>query len=111
MALQYTEEDIRKGLILPDSDFGNKLMFIGDRFHDGSYLWYDKDENTLYLSMLMSKQERRGYVLELLQNARAFGYHMKAVSVSLRMTKILSRFGFKYDIEADMWTFKNPASC
>ena len=61
--LIYTQEDIDNGLILPDSDMGKQLGLTSDKFYDGSYLWYRKENNTLYLSMLMSRHEHQGNVL------------------------------------------------
>ena len=95
--LIYTQEDIDNGLILPDSDMGKQLGLTSDKFYDGSYLWYRKENNTLYLSMLMSRHEHQGNVLAILQAAKSRCYNMEACSVSIRMTQILLRFGFRRD--------------
>lgn len=101
----YTQKDIKNGLILPDSDTGKQLGLTSDKFYDGSYLWYSKEKNILYLSMLMSRQEHKGNVLAILNAAKAKDYKMVACSVSIRMTQILFKFGFYYDKINDLMKY------
>lgn len=103
--LNYTKEDIDKGLILPDSDIGNALMFTSDNFHDGSYMWLRNA--VLFLSMIMSRYEGQGGFLNVLLLARSRGYHMSACVVSDRMQEILSKFGFRHT-KAGYMTYFNP---
>ena len=105
--LIYNQQDMDNGLVLVDSDFGKDIGLTSDKFYDGSYLWYRKEENTLWLSMLMSKEEHRGYVLNILRVAHNREYNMKAVPVSRRMFTILDRFGFKFDASDGSMIYRN----
>lgn len=93
MNIKFTQQDIERGCILPDSDKGKELGLTSDRFEEGSYLWLEN--NTLYISMLISKKEHQGYVVNILTKARQHGYKMESVPVSERMKDILKKFGFK----------------
>lgn len=90
--IQFTPEQEKLGLIRVDSEMGKKLGLTSDRFTSDSYLWLEG--NTLSLSLLTSKNEHQGYVLNILNNARDMGYDMRCYPISHRMCMILSRFGF-----------------
>lgn len=104
MNISYTQQDIDNGLILPDSELGKKIGFTSERFLDGSYLWLK--DGVLWLSMLMSREEHKKYLLRLLVHSRNLGYHMAACPVSKRMTDILTKFGFR-DAPERMMTYFN----
>ena len=94
MNLTYTDDDVRRDLVLLDSEKGKELGLTSDRFYENSYLWIVEEENTLFLSLLMSKEEHKGYVLNILNKGKERGYTMKACTVSSRMDNILKKFGF-----------------
>ena len=104
MNIQFTPDDIRRGCILLDSEKGKELGLTSDRFEEGSYLWL-KDK-TLYLSMLISKKEHQGYVLDILNKAQKKGYDMECVPISRRMIDILMKFGFRPN-QSGVWRYEN----
>lgn len=101
--IHFTAEQEKRGLIRVDSEKGKQLGLTSDRFTEDSYLWLEG--NTLWLSLLTSKKEHQGYVLNILNNAKAAGYDMDCWPISVRMKMILSRFGFV--ITEDGWFYKN----
>lgn len=101
--IHFTAEQEKRGLIRVDSEKGKQLGLTSDRFTEDSYLWLEG--NTLWLSLLTGKKEHQGYVLNILNNAKAKGYDMACCPVSVRMQMILSRFGFV--IREDGWFYKN----
>jgi hypothetical protein len=101
--IHFTAEQEKRGLIRVDSEKGKQLGLTSDRFTEDSYLWLEG--NTLWLSLLTSKKEHQGYVLNIMNNAKAAGYDMLCYSVSVRMNMILSRFGFV--ITEIGWLYKN----
>lgn len=101
--IHFTAEQEKLGLIRVDSEKGKQLGLTSDRFTEDSYLWLEG--NTLWLSLLTSKKEHQGYVLNIMNNAKAAGYDMLCYPVSVRMEMILSRFGFV--ITEDGWLYKN----
>ena len=101
--IHFTAEQEKLGLIRVDSEKGKQLGLTSDRFTKDSYLWLEG--NTLWLSLLTSKKEHQGYVLNILNNAKNMGYDMVCCPVSIRMCMILSRFGFL--ITGIDWLYKN----
>ena len=101
--IHFTAEQEKLGLIRTDSEKGKLFGLTSDRFTDDSYLWLEGD--TLWLSMLISLKEHRGYVLNILTKAKAKGYNIACCPVSERMKMILSRFGF--EIREDCWYYNN----
>lgn len=101
--IHFNPEDEKRGLIRVDSEKGKQLGLTSDRFTEDSYLWLEG--NTLYLSLLTSKKEHQGYVLNIMNKAKTMGYDMICCPVSERMKMILSRFGFLIDEQG--WSFKN----
>ena len=101
--IHFNKEQDKHGLIRVDSKKGKRLGLTSDRFTEDSYLWLEGD--TLWLSLLISKKEHQGYVLNILNTARAKGYDIACRPVSVRMKMILSRFGFV--ITEDGWLYKN----
>lgn len=105
--IQFTTEQEQQGLIRTDSEQGRQLGLTSDRFTNDSYLWLVG--NTLHLSLLTSKNEHQGYVLNILNNAKAKGYDMRCYPISPRMCMILSRFGFL--ITEEGWYYPNKNNC
>jgi hypothetical protein len=101
--IHFTAEQEKLGLIRVDSEKGKQLGLTSDRFTEDSYLWLEG--NTLWLSLLTSKKEHQGYVLNIMNNAKAAGYDMLSYPVSERLKMILSRFGFV--ITENGWFYKN----
>lgn len=101
--IHFTAEQEKLGLIRVDSEKGKQLGLTSDRFTEDSYLWLEG--NTLHLSLLTSKKEHQGYVLNIMNNAKAAGYDMDCWPISVRMKIILLRFGFV--ITEDGWFYKN----
>lgn len=100
MRILYTQQDIDNGLIILDSEIGKELGFTSDRFQENSFLWLE--DNKLFLSLIFSKEEHKGYVLNLLNKAKEKGYNMCACTVSERMDNILKKFGFERSCEGDL---------
>jgi hypothetical protein len=101
--IHFNKEQDKLGLIRVDSEKGKQLGLTSDRFTEDSYLWLEG--NTLWLSLLTSKKEHKGYVLNIMNKAKAAGYDMLCYPVSVRMKMILSRFGFV--ITEEGWLYKN----
>ena len=101
--IHFTAEQEKLGLIRVDSKKGKQLGLTSDRFTEDSYLWLEG--NMLHLSLLTSKKEHQGYVLNILNSAKAAGYDMLCYPISVRMKMILSRFGFV--ITEEGWLYKN----
>lgn len=76
-----------------DSDLGKELGFTSDKF-DG-YLGLDLDNKTIFISLIRSKQEGKGNLLQLFRNIVDFGCSIKVPTPSDRMMKICLKYGFK----------------
>ena len=103
--IHFNPEDEKRGLIRVDSEKGKQLGLTSDRSTEDSYLWLDGD--TLWLSMLISKQEHKGHVHKIMKKAVAKGYNLGCVPVSARMEHILRKFGFEQ--KDDFWYYNNKA--
>lgn len=90
--MNYTDEDIKRGLILNGSEKGVEYGLTSDRFTDDSYLWLDG--NTLWISLVVSRREGCGYVRNIIDIAKSKGHTIMCVPVSSRMVGILEKNGF-----------------
>lgn len=92
MKLNYSKKDIRNGLIPCDSKIGKRYGLTSDRFTEDSYLWLT--DNTLWISMLISRKEGHGYVRNIIDIAKKKGHKIMCMPVSSRMIEILEKNGF-----------------
>ena len=104
MKIHYTEEDIANGLILVDSETGIEFGLTSDKFSEDSYLWLKN--NTLHLSNIISKEEHKGHVLNIMNKAKEKGLNMVCLPVSARMRFILEKFGFR-NLNNSLWIYNN----
>ena len=87
---------MKDGCIKLDSKFGKKIGFTSDRF-TSSWLW--KTGNYIYISMIISKQENKGYVTTLFDNILKEGYGIKVPTPFAKMVSICAKRRFKHIIE------------
>lgn len=77
--------------IQPGSKFGKQFGFTSNKF--GGYLWID--DNVIYLSLIISKQQNQGHTKQLIQTIIDHGYSIICPSPNNIMTKICKDFSFK----------------
>lgn len=91
--MNYTDEDIKRGLIINGSEKGREYGLTLDRFTEDSYLWLE--DNTLWISFVISRMEGKGHVRNIIDIAKSKGHTIKCLPVSSRMVDILVKNGFK----------------
>ena len=87
--------------ITVDSELGKHIGFTSDKFSKNSYLFRNKSERVIILSLIVSLHEHQGNFLTLLQNIAEKNYAIVTpCCVNKRLERILLKFGFiKYDNE------------
>ena len=87
---------VKDGRIDLDSKFGKKIGFTSDKFNS-SWLW--KIDNYIYISMIISNKENKGYVTTLFNNILKEGYGVKVPTPFSKMVSICVKHGFKHIVE------------
>jgi len=65
-------ENVKDGMIAPDSKNGLLFGFTSDRFETFSYLW--KTGNCIWISMIKSTKENQGYFRKLVDISASTGW-------------------------------------
>ncbi len=81
------------GIINLDSEKAKEFGFTSDRFEDISYLW--EDNNIIWISFIMSKEQGKGYLRELFKNIKQKGYKIYVPTPFPLMERICLKYGFK----------------
>ena len=89
--LHITKKEIERGCIPPDCDFAKEIGFTSDKF--SGYLW--KRGNAILVSLIISREERRGNFLHLLNALKEKGCDIVVPNPSSRMALICDRFGME----------------
>lgn len=84
----------KEKLIEIDSDFGKIIGFTSDKFVEDSYLFLDKKNFLIWVSLIISKNEGKGNFLNLLNNLKALKFNFIIPNPSKRMFGISQKFGF-----------------
>lgn len=84
----------KEKLIEVDSDFGKIIGFTSDKFENDSYLFLDKKYFAVWVSLVISKEEHKGNLLNLLNNLKSLKFNIIIPSPSDRMLSISKKFGF-----------------
>ena len=92
-------EDIKDGIIRPDSPAGKLLGFTTDKFTEKSYLW--KKGKTIYISFIEAKQKGKGHFKQLVKRLLSLGFTVKIPCPFGRMQKIIEKWGFHMTTEYD----------
>ena len=84
---------MKDGMIDIDSVFGTEVGFTGDKFIS-SWLWKTGDD--IWFSMIMSKEEGKGNLRNLITNIFNKGYGIIIPTPSNRMVEITTKMGFEH---------------
>ena len=84
----------KEKLIEVDSDFGKIIGFTSDKFDSDSYLYLDKKHFAIWISLIISKEEHKGNLLNLLNNLKSLKFNIIIPTSSNRMLTISKKFGF-----------------
>lgn len=85
---------MKDGKIDLDSVAGKELGFTSDRFQEASWLW--KMGNTIWISFIFAKKQRKGYFSNLLKKCWEKGFMVKVPTPSKQMLIICLKKGFTY---------------
>ena len=83
---------MKNGIIEVDSKEGKRLGFTSNKFYADSYLWVEDD--TIFISMMISKEEGKGYFTGLLKNIERIFSKIIVPIPSNKMFDILRKRGF-----------------
>ncbi len=97
MIINNIKYKIKDGPIFPDDKFARKIGFTRDKFD--SYLW--KDGDSIYISVIISKQPGKGNFSKLINNILKMGYKVKVPIPLGLMRLILLKKGLKKTYEWD----------
>lgn len=84
----------KEKLIEVDSDFGKIIGFTSNKFDSDSYLYLDKKYFAIWISLIISKEEHKGNLLNLLNNLKSLKFNIIIPTPSNRMLTISKKFGF-----------------
>ncbi len=91
MTKTLTARKCKDGIILLDSNFGKELGFTSNLFE--GYLW--KTNDIIYISFIVSKQERKGNLTKLFNKILEKGYKIRIPTPIGKMIAIVKAKGFK----------------
>ena len=84
--------NIPDGIIRIDSEFGQSIGFISSGFDEGSYMWGIPSENTIIVTVVISKV--KGAFRNLIQCIEANGWKFQIPTPSKRIREIGKKQGW-----------------
>lgn len=88
---------MQDGVIALGTPEANELGFTADKFDADSYLY--KDGDSIYISLIKSIEERKGYLKSLVDAIRNKGFRVKIPTPLGRMVAIVEKNGYVLTME------------